>query len=493
MSSPSLIVLGRDPSTTHRLNACAYQQSALLSFEGYQYVAFYTSTTSPHTGTTTTPPRNVTLGRRASKSTSFNLITFTDYNQTTDDGHNTISLGICEGDGTLHISFDHHCDTLKYRVSRPGFLREQREESWNIDSFSEIRNSLNRDGNALEEISYPRFISADSGMFFECRVGKYVQSNSVLSHNVRPKAQLTLLFRLRAGAGSNILYHYDPQSHLFSFLGTYLIGRACNPYSNGLSYTSHNQSMLAVTWTNRHFIEYTGSNDPNSTAHKAQAGPNGPENNEGLYSAYSLDIGKTWFSAEPAAAESIASLKSEEENSGMDSRNEKLKVKNIPRNSGIMNQESQFLDSKGGIHVLNRENTSGEERWIHYFAASVSDQWDEVSLPLKRVTETGPRGKVVLDPYGEMVYFILPDNLATGIFVLRARRKGDGDGFGGYEVIWHGREFGGEPLVDEVRLRQDSVLSFMCLRIADGGGRDVVVLEFGLEELKTAAAIEVHL
>lgn len=30
---------------------------------------------------------------------------------------------------------------------------------------------------------------------------------------------------------------------------------------------------------------------------------------------------------------------------------------------GILNQETQAIDSEGRVHVLNRENTTGVERW----------------------------------------------------------------------------------------------------------------------------------
>lgn len=37
-------------------------------------------------------------------------IIFEDYQQITHDGHNIISIGVCDGDGTIHLAFDHHCD-----------------------------------------------------------------------------------------------------------------------------------------------------------------------------------------------------------------------------------------------------------------------------------------------------------------------------------------------------------------------------------------------
>jgi hypothetical protein len=60
----------------------------------------------------------ITLGRRKVRSlvhsviesSAWEFISFEDYVQAVDDGHNTISLGVCTGDGTIQISFDHHCD-----------------------------------------------------------------------------------------------------------------------------------------------------------------------------------------------------------------------------------------------------------------------------------------------------------------------------------------------------------------------------------------------
>jgi hypothetical protein len=39
----------------------------------------------------------------------------------------------------------------------------------------------------------------------------------------------------------------------------------------------------------------------------------------------------------------------------------------IPMGSGILNQESQCADHEGGFWVLNRENRTGEEKWIVYY------------------------------------------------------------------------------------------------------------------------------
>ena len=111
---PKISILGQDPPRIHRINANSFQQSAIVTVNGWQYAALYTS---KH-GQQDSNACCITLGRRKVRSlvhsviesSAWEFISFEDYVQAVDDGHNTISLGVCTGDGTIQISFDHHCD-----------------------------------------------------------------------------------------------------------------------------------------------------------------------------------------------------------------------------------------------------------------------------------------------------------------------------------------------------------------------------------------------
>ena len=108
---PIISILGQDPEgRTHRINANSFQQNAITTVYGWQYVAFYTDGARPGKAGVC----NVNLARRRvdkpNADTKWQTLTFEDYDQVTDDGHNTISIGICKGDGTIHMAFDHHCD-----------------------------------------------------------------------------------------------------------------------------------------------------------------------------------------------------------------------------------------------------------------------------------------------------------------------------------------------------------------------------------------------
>lgn len=117
LNAPTISGLGIDPAhRTHRINANSFQQNAIITINSWQYAAFYTDATSPKIP----GALSINLARRdISKSlinktkfqeSKWEYFTFEDYEQLVDDGHKVISIGICKGDGTIHVAFDHHCD-----------------------------------------------------------------------------------------------------------------------------------------------------------------------------------------------------------------------------------------------------------------------------------------------------------------------------------------------------------------------------------------------
>lgn len=107
LDTPKVSVLGPDPThRKHAINGYAFQQDAITSFNGWQYAVFYSSRAPG----STPEPLFVHLTRRILPDGPWETIVFEDYPQTTDDGHNTVQIGICPGDGTIHLSYDHHCD-----------------------------------------------------------------------------------------------------------------------------------------------------------------------------------------------------------------------------------------------------------------------------------------------------------------------------------------------------------------------------------------------
>jgi hypothetical protein len=153
------------------INGKAFQQNALLSFGGYQYICWYNA------------KRRVCLGRRKLPKGDWEVLQFTDYHYGNNDAHNTISLGICPADGTIHLSFDHHGHPLNYRVSRKGLATQPGKTQWEPELFGPVLHEL-RKGHPMR-VTYPRFIiTPDDKLQFFYRDG----STTRVIHTYNPEA-----------------------------------------------------------------------------------------------------------------------------------------------------------------------------------------------------------------------------------------------------------------------------------------------------------------
>ncbi|KAK4646872.1 uncharacterized protein QC761_100820 [Podospora bellae-mahoneyi] len=460
LSRPTYTVLGSDPTNRKcRINCYAFQQDAIVTFQGWQYAAFCSPLPD------VAEPLYVHLARRRllepphDNPGSWEVLALTDYPQTVDDGHNTVQLGICPGDGTIHLSYDHHCDVLRYRYSCRDLALKPTEFTWISSHFTTTLDylpGLPASHKPFHYVTYPRFCAADSDLLFTLRDGK-------------------------AGLGNDHLYVYSSSSGRCSYLGQHLTGIQSNPYIHGLSYRS---GRLHLTWVYRDFVHYDGWDDLADAKHKQQAGPNGAENNHDLCYAYSDGLGKTWKNGQ---GKEIASR--DLGISTIDNNSEGIVVFRIPKRSGLTNQESQVVDLDGGVHVLNRSSLpvgsnhrSGVKavHWRHYYKAPDDDGiWSEFML---RPVYGSTRGRLAVSKTGDVI-IILPDAQNGRVYIEKATKS---SGYTVHEEVWSGEGLRGEPLVDLPRLENDNVLSLMVLADTkpsndiDSGTRNVVVLDFEL-------------
>ena len=114
------------------INGLSFQQDALISHQGYQYVGYYDG------------KRRVCLARRKQSEESWQVIRFEDYRFTSVDSHNTISVGICPKDGTIHLAFDHHGHPLHYRVSQKRVTSQPEKAKWTASLFGPVVSELER-------------------------------------------------------------------------------------------------------------------------------------------------------------------------------------------------------------------------------------------------------------------------------------------------------------------------------------------------------------
>ncbi|KAI0085218.1 hypothetical protein BDY19DRAFT_452721 [Irpex rosettiformis] len=442
--------IGQDPPTVNRLNGESFQQDALVTFNNYQYAVFWTAST------TNASIRQANVARRSlNPSGKWQSFVLTDYNQTEDDGHDVISLGISRGDGTLHIGFDQHDNPLNYRVSQKNVATHPQSVKWSSSIF----------GPTLDHL--PGLESLDKSVYFINIT--YPRFLNIPTNAHGQGADLLLELRVgRSGLGDDWLYRYVPNDG-WKQIGRYLEGVNNNAYINGLDFDSH--GALLTTWTYRDYVNDTGQNVA------VQAGPNGPENNHDLNFAYSHDVGYTWFNN---WNQQIANTSSQVPIVPVSAG---ITVFGIPKYGGILNQEAQTIDSAGRLHVLNRENTTGVEQWYHYWR-DTNTYWTRTALPspanlvsVNNITGTptviGKRGKLVSSK--NALYAILPSNAAnsTALSIIGSTVSGH---FVDWEVLWESSNGNtAEPLFDRHRLTEDDVLSLFLVN-----GTNLQVVDFTL-------------
>ncbi|KAI1419375.1 hypothetical protein F5Y12DRAFT_789130 [Xylaria sp. FL1777] len=479
LSDPLRTILGADP--THRtcaLNGYAFQQDALRTFNGWQYACFYSSLAdSPE-------PLYVHLSRRKLPDGPWETVVFEDYAQTVDDGHNTVQLGICAGDGTIHLSYDHHCDALRYRHSQAGAATFPDETSWDAALFTRTLTALpgladadaDVPGDLLANITYPRFVPLGADLLFTFRTGKAGLGDDHLC--VYTAAHTTTTTTTITGTGTTTGAGTGETSaeeggYRYRFLGTPLKGVWNNPYIHGLDASG---SRLHATWVYREFVHYDGWDDPRDTQHKQQAGPNSAANNRDICHAWSSDGGTRWHSSSGSEEDVVIADLGRGES--IEPTSPGIVAFAIPKGSGLTNQEAQAVDGAGGVHVLNRDNLDGGMRWKHYYLSSSHGTWTQRALPYVEGVYGGKRGQVAVGRDGDL-YFVLPHHADPVLTILRASETSR---YADYELVWRGDGFPPtEPLVDKARLGQDNVLSvFTRALTGSGGNADVVVLDFQL-------------
>ncbi len=136
------------------VNTAVFRGSAVVSHGDRQYVSYYDA------------DGNVVVGSRRIGTDEWNLVT-TPMKGNIADAHNGISLGV-DGDGYLHLSFDHHGHPLRYcRSTAPGKL-----------DFGPLEPMTGDDeGN----VTYPEFYTMpDGSLLFAYRSGASGNGNLVL-------------------------------------------------------------------------------------------------------------------------------------------------------------------------------------------------------------------------------------------------------------------------------------------------------------------------
>lgn len=399
------------------LNGESFQQEGVLTFQGYQYAAFWNNR------------RHVVMARRQLSSGAWSTFEFTDYTNTADDAHNTISLGVCPADGTLHVAFDHHTNDLHYRKSVADFVTAPASATWAANSFSATTSALVA-GTTVAQVTYPRFVTEPGGhkLLFAARIGT-------------------------SGSGDEVLWEYDGASHVWQSLGMLISGIAdsINAYLHGLSYTPGG-TRLHVAWCWRETSNASTNHD--------------------LFYAYSDDHGRTFKNNAGTVIATTGSATINKSSSG-------AKVWTIGQNRGLINQEHMTVDQAGRVHVLlghmpdaqvddtSFESARGKSQYFHYLRAT-DGMWSR--HPMGYPVVLNFRGKLGAARSGNL-YAVLPDlriaAAAPPVFsTWTLLSSGDA-----------GRFFS-DPLVDTARLLGEDTLTVIY---PVKSSPDILVLDYAVE------------
>jgi hypothetical protein len=400
------------------LNGESFQHDGIVSYGGYQYAAFWNTS------------RHVVLGRRSLPTGAWSTLELADYTLSADDAHNTISIGICAADGTLHLSFDHHGNNLHYRKSVAGLLTNPTAATWAASSFSAVTSAL-IGTTTVSLVTYPRFVTEPGGnkMLFEARIGA-------------------------SGSGDEYLWEYDGTTHAWTALGMFVNGTldSINAYPHGLSYTQGG-TRLHMSWCWRETPDASTNHD--------------------LYYITSDDHGRTWKNSAGATVATSGSTYVTKSSPG-------IKVWTINQNRGLINQEHMAVDSTGRVHVLlshmpdaqaddaTFDSARTKSQFFQYWR-SATGTWTRVAMGLPVVANF--RGKLAIASSNNL-YAILPD--------LRIAAATAASNFANWTVLDSsdvGRFFS-DPLIDTARLLSEGKLTvFYPLK----GSPNIAILDYSIK------------
>jgi hypothetical protein len=428
-AAPNVVMLGDtqlDPAALYfvsfdgLVNNAPYQQSAILSHAGYQYAAWYTAS------------RAAVVARRNVASNAWETVVLP-HLLSTNDSHNSISLGISPADGRLHIAMDTHDSTVFYIKSEAGLVSDPGNRTWTAGRFGAVQRTL--DGVELGTITYPRFL-------------------------VTPEQRLQFSYRTgRSGNGTMELAEYNGSWRTLgkwsSATGGYTSGNgatstARNLYLHGITYGPNGRLHAAFTWREDNIA--------------VLCNPGGLANHDTGY-VFSDDRGRTWRNN---AGQQVATTGT----GSLVAVSPSLVVDPLSVDHGLINQESQAIDSAGNPHVIisyvpgrftqcvsnyvAQRRASGR---AFHLSRNAAGQWSKFEIPVA-LNATG-RSQIILDA-ADNAYVVLP----FGRIVTASKASGWTDWTLRFDAAALGAF--GEVVVDRNRVATEHMLSIMYQRSSTG-------------------------
>jgi hypothetical protein len=388
------------------LNGESFQQDGIVTYNGYQYAAYWNA------------EARVVLARRPGGEGDWTKIEMAPgYTGSSGDAHNTISLGISPRDGRLHVAFDHHDSDLRHVQSVAGLVSRPDTALWDTASFGPVTSQLGTQAVA-DRITYPRFATT-------------------------PDGRMLLSYRHGAtGDGDEMLWLYDGTSGSWTALGPWIAGRGdgLNAYLHGLEY--HGRRLHAA-WCWRNSADASTNHD--------------------LMYAWSDDDGRNWRNSrgEPVGTAGTAPMDQRSatrvwpiaRNRGLINQ-EHMTVDNAGRVHVLL---SHLPDSEPDDADFLRARARC--RFFHYWR-SLDGTWTRVPMNIA-VTGTW-RGKLAVSS-ADNLYAVLP-----GVRMASASAPARWSNWTLIDTELEGRYFS-DPLIDRQRLRGSDRLTVFAATVNGGG------------------------
>ncbi|MCC9135615.1 BNR repeat-containing protein [Pontibacter silvestris] len=163
------------------VNAVIFRRNSLFTHQNTQYTAYYD------------PEQYLVLAKRKHGSEKWTTKR-TAYKGKATDAHNTISIAV-DGDGFLHVSWDHHGNQLRYaRSTKSGGL--------------ELSEKIPMTGKSEDNVTYPEFYKMpDGNLLFFYRYGASGRGNLVINkYDIKTRSWSQLQNNLIDGEGERNAY-----------------------------------------------------------------------------------------------------------------------------------------------------------------------------------------------------------------------------------------------------------------------------------------------
>jgi hypothetical protein len=405
------------------VNNNAFQKNGLLTYKGHQYAAWYTA------------DRSAVVARRALGSATWQTVKLP-HKLKYDDSHNVISMGVSRIDGRLHLNMDSHSDGFFYVKSAAGLLDDPSGRAWAGSQFGAVQTTL--DGLTLtSQFTYPQFIAT-------------------------PEGRLQLSYRVAvSGNGRNALAEYDGTrwtalGEWTSSTGTYTSehgsSTARNMYLHGIDYSRDGTLHAFFTWR-----------EQNSAV---MCNRGGITNHDTGY-VYSTDRGRTWRNN----AGTVVGTTGGSDRVAVNDPG--LVADPLNPDHSLMNQESQATDSANRPHAVISyvpgrfgqcttdyvADRTANGRAFHVRKDPATGAWRKTEIPVP--LNSSQRTHLAFDRY-DNAYAVMPYGRIVG--------ASKASGYTDWKVLFDGSGLNafGEVVVDDTRIAQDGVLSFMYQQKSSG-------------------------